>query len=309
MPPAYQRIANELRKRIASGRLSPGDALPSVRVVSRTWKVAPATAAHALRTLVQEGWARSVPRSGIRVVGPVDRRAGSDLSRARILSAAIRMADRVGIAGLSVRALAEELNAPTMSLYRHIEGKDHLVALMVDAAFGEEPMPDVTGLGWRKGLEVATRQEWRAMRRHPWLAGAVHISRPGTQPNALLFADRVMQALERTSLNAAQKLELHVLLHSFVQGMAVNVEAEAHARRETGIDEEEYMRGQEAQFQAVAASGELPWFARMLREMPEDFRIDLDALFERGLDAMLSGFAPRLRPGRTRRRPGQRRRG
>lgn len=288
VPPAYQRIADELRRRIATGALKPGDALPSVRAVSRRWKVAPGTAVQALKVLVREGVAEAVPRSGMRVVGAVER-APRQLSREKIIAAGIRMADKSGLQGLSVRALGDELRAPTMSLYRHIESRDHLISLMVDAALGEEPHPEVARLSWRSGLERIARHEWRMMRRHPWLARAVHVSRPGTEPNALRFADRMMEALSSTRLNAKERLNLHVLLHSFVQGLAVNVEAEAHAVRETGIDEEEYMRGNEPQFEALASSGQFPFFARMLREIPQEFELDLDALFELGLTALLDG--------------------
>ena len=51
----YQRIANELRRRIESGQLKPGAKVPSTRALATKWKVAPVTAAHALKTLAHEG--------------------------------------------------------------------------------------------------------------------------------------------------------------------------------------------------------------------------------------------------------------
>jgi AcrR family transcriptional regulator len=202
------------------------------------------------------------------------------------------MADQRGLDGLSVRALAEALGTRPMSLYRHVANKDDLVWLMVDVALGGVAMPEVHGLGWREGLSVAARQEWRAMRKHPWLSRALLISRPGAQPNALTFADRVMEALEGTRLRSHEKLMLHVLLHSFVQGMAVNVEAEANAVRESGYDEAAYMQRHAASFEPPTTAP-YPHFARMLAGLESGFEVELDTLFEEGLTALLDGFAQR----------------
>src|SRR3954464_13901542 len=64
------------------------------------------------------------------------------LSRDRIVRAAIDLADTDGVAALSMRRIAVSLNAGTMSLYRHVPGKDELLELMVDAVLGESPPPD-----------------------------------------------------------------------------------------------------------------------------------------------------------------------
>ncbi|GFJ93720.1 TetR/AcrR family transcriptional regulator [Phytohabitans rumicis] len=50
----------------------------------------------------------------------------------RIVDAAIALADREGIDALSMRRVAAELGAGTMSLYRHVPGKAELLALMLD---------------------------------------------------------------------------------------------------------------------------------------------------------------------------------
>jgi GntR family transcriptional regulator len=53
--PAYQRIRRILRKVIESGRLRPGDAVPSERELAKIHDVSLMTARHALATLEQEG--------------------------------------------------------------------------------------------------------------------------------------------------------------------------------------------------------------------------------------------------------------
>lgn len=53
--PAYQRIQSVIRKRIDSGQLHPGDAVPSERDLAKLHHVSLMTARHALATLEREG--------------------------------------------------------------------------------------------------------------------------------------------------------------------------------------------------------------------------------------------------------------
>ena len=58
--PPYLRIAADLRERINSGELQPGDALPSINRIAQEWGCAKTTAAKALNVLKAEGLARGV---------------------------------------------------------------------------------------------------------------------------------------------------------------------------------------------------------------------------------------------------------
>ena len=57
---------------------------------------------------------------------------------------------------------------------------------------------------------------------------------------------------------------------------------------------------EEMRADAVATSGRHPYFAKMMRDIPEAFTLDVDELFERGLASMLDGFAPLIERGRMR---------
>ncbi|MEO3870296.1 TetR/AcrR family transcriptional regulator [Nonomuraea sp. B12E4] len=61
------------------------------------------------------------------------------LSLARIVRAAVELADAEGLDGLSMRKVADRLGFTTMSLYRHVPGRDQLVELMRDHVLGEHP--------------------------------------------------------------------------------------------------------------------------------------------------------------------------
>ncbi|WP_432956288.1 TetR/AcrR family transcriptional regulator [Micromonospora haikouensis] len=75
-------------------------------------------------------------------------RAPARLSREAIVAAAIGLADRDGLAGLSMRRLAQHLGVDAMSIYYHLRDKDTLLAAMVDAVAAEI---EVDG-----GIEAAT---------------------------------------------------------------------------------------------------------------------------------------------------------
>jgi AcrR family transcriptional regulator len=57
--------------------------------------------------------------------------APAALTRERVVDAAIALAEREGLAELSMRRLAAELGAGTMSLYNHVSDKDDLFDAMV----------------------------------------------------------------------------------------------------------------------------------------------------------------------------------
>src|SRR2546429_919999 len=75
-------------------------------------------------------------------------------SRADLVAAAVRVADAEGIAAVSMRRVAAEIGAGTMSLYRYVSRKDDLLDLMVDAALGEMDLPDAPSGDWRADLRL-----------------------------------------------------------------------------------------------------------------------------------------------------------
>jgi len=65
--PPFQQIADQLREFIECGRLSPGDAVPTVRQLASDLRVAPNTVARAYTGLQDRGWLTSDGRRGTRV--------------------------------------------------------------------------------------------------------------------------------------------------------------------------------------------------------------------------------------------------
>jgi AcrR family transcriptional regulator len=303
--PPYRRIADEIRGQIADRGMRPGDPVPSARGIMREWGVALATATKVLATLNAEGVTRSLPGRGTVVAAlaaPAQTasaapRAGRrnegdpDLTRARIVAAAIRVADAEGLAQLSMRRIATELGAAPMSLYRHVNGKDELLVSMMDSVLGEDPLPARPPEGWRAQLELSSRMQWRGFRHHPWLAPALSITRPQLIPNGMRHTEWALRAIDGLGLTIEEMMHVHMTLFSHVRGLALNLEAEAQAEQDSGLTSEEYMQTQEHGFRAIAGAGDFPLLDRLV---DSDMDLDLDQLFEFGMRLLLDGLERHL---------------
>ncbi len=304
------RIAAEIAGRIATGELADGDRVPSTRQIVREWGVAMATATRVLTTLRQQGLVRAVPGVGTVVApgrpGRSDRRDPAPpgpaqpespsappaapeaaLSRQRVVVTAIEVADAEGLAALSMRRVAAELGTATMSLYRHVRGKDDLLMLMVESTFARYPLP-ARPADARAGLEALCRLQWSTYQRHPWLAQWVSMTRPQLIPSAMAHTERAMAILADLGLGVNERLHMAVTLANYVRGTAVNLEPEAQAEQDSGITSHEWMASQDGVMSAIVASGDFPMFAELAED--EDLDLTLESLFEFGLATLLDGL-------------------
>lgn len=308
--PRYSRIAAELRRRIETGELAPGDRVPSTREITRQWGVAMATATKALTELRREGVVRAVPGVGtvveaprrpVRTVRPgaAPRSGGvSDasaepgvLTLERIVAAAVAVADAEGLAAVSMRRVAAELGAATMSLYRHVADKDDLLLRMMNTVLAERPLPAEPPEEWRTAVELAFRQLWELFRRHPWLAPALSMTRPQMVTSALPYSEWTLAVLHARGLDLQSAFTAHLMLFNYARGIAINLEAEREAEAHSGLDSEEWMDSQEPALLGILASGGFPVLSRLTAA---GYDFDLDALFEFGLQRLLDGLAPLL---------------
>ncbi|GHJ91446.1 GntR family transcriptional regulator [Streptomyces sp. NE5-10] len=329
--PRYSQIVGELRRRIEAGELAPGDRVPSTREITRQWGVAMATATKVLTELRREGVVHAVPGVGTVVTAaptnpaattpasapaspvgrparparsaaparpgaPSDATAGGQagLTLARIVHAAVLVADAEGLAAVSMRRVAAELGVATMSLYRHVTDKDDLLVRMMDAAIAERPLPTEPPPGWREALEVAARQLWGLFRLHPWLAPALSLTRPQLITSALAYSEWVLEALHARGLDDQTAFTAHLTLLNYIRGLAQNLETEREAEAQSGLDSEEWMDTQESAFRSTLDGGRYPGLARLAKS---GYDLDLDGLFEFGLQRLLDGLAALLREG------------
>jgi AcrR family transcriptional regulator len=96
----------------------------------------------------------------------VERRRGK-LSRARILEAALRLADEDGIEAVSMRRIGQAMDVEAMSLYKHVAGKEDILDGISDLVMLEVDVPG-RGVPWRTALRQSALSTHHALMRHPW---------------------------------------------------------------------------------------------------------------------------------------------
>jgi AcrR family transcriptional regulator len=111
----------------------------------------------------------------------------SPLTRERVLSTAVALADEGGILSLSMRKLAQALDVVPMALYRHVANKGELLDALVDVVIGEID-PPLEGADWKTALRARILSARRALLRHPW-ASKVMESRTTPTPTVLGYMD------------------------------------------------------------------------------------------------------------------------
>ena len=112
------------------------------------------------------------------------------LTRDRVLSTAVGLADQEGIEALSMRKLAHALDVVPMALYRHVKDKDELLDGMLDVVVGEIDPPR-SNVEWKTAIRERILSARRALLRHPW-ASRVMESRTEPTPPVLGYMDSMI---------------------------------------------------------------------------------------------------------------------
>jgi AcrR family transcriptional regulator len=129
------------------------------------------------------------------------------------VAAAMEIADEKGLAAVTMAAVAKRCGFTTMSLYRHVSGKDELVRRMLGTALGTAP--PLRSSGWREGLEQWSWDLLELLERHPWGIDVPITGMLGTHAQ-LSWLDRGLEALRSTGLAEGVKAELVLLLNGYV---------------------------------------------------------------------------------------------
>ena len=122
------------------------------------------------------------------------RRRRNSLTADVILDAAEPIAAR-GLDGLTMRALATELDASPMALYRYFATKDLLVDAMLDRVLGRFSPGEQTG-DWVADLASFAQAHRRLLVEHPW-AITVLFSHPSPGLNAVRIGEAALRILHR----------------------------------------------------------------------------------------------------------------
>jgi AcrR family transcriptional regulator len=123
-----------------------------------------------------------------------DRPAKSPLSEAAIVEAALALTRSEGLAAVTMRRVAAELDTGAASLYVYVRNRDELLIAMLDRATSTIALVEPDPEHWRAQIQNLLGNSLEALASYPGLAGALPIEPPTTQ-NTLAFVENLLAIL------------------------------------------------------------------------------------------------------------------
>jgi TetR/AcrR family tetracycline transcriptional repressor len=196
------------------------------------------------------------------------------LNRDRIVQAALRLLDEVGLEPLSLRRLASDLGVHASALYWHFRDKQELLDEMAQAVAAAVPatqMPRAGALAW-DGLLTFTARAWRqAMLSRRDGALLLTAARPAGYQLAVL--EQLLDQLVTAGFSPADAMRGFFTVTNYVLGAVLEEQRGSH-------DEPDELPGAFRLSPALSAAR-----AAVL---------DRDAMFEHGLSLILDGMRAQL---------------
>jgi AcrR family transcriptional regulator len=218
------------------------------------------------------------------------------LSREQLVRTAMRLADKNGPEAISMRRIATELGAGTMTLYGYVPGREALLAYMLDEALAEIELPHPPSGGWRADLELAAHQLRAVCGRHPWVASLLGSTPVLLAPRWIRTLEFCLAALEPFGMDVRQAAAMVRLLNNYVVGATLRQASELRVG-DQGDDQVAYRSAVTAYFQQVVASDRYPEFSKLARVILDDRDFDPDQSFDVGLRCLLDGIEVQLERG------------
>jgi AcrR family transcriptional regulator len=206
------------------------------------------------------------------------------LSRDRVLSAAVSLADQDGIESLTMRKLAQEFGVVPMALYKHVANKDDMLDGMVDVIFSEIDLPP-NGTDWKTGMRQRAVSARQVLARHRWAIGLTESRRKPGATN-LRHHDSVIGCLREAGFSIEMAIHAYSALDSYIYGFALQEQAlPFHNREEVGEVAETIL----SQFPAE----EYPYLKETIVELIDKSGWEHGDEFVFGLDLILEGLEQR----------------
>jgi AcrR family transcriptional regulator len=202
------------------------------------------------------------------------------LSKARVLQAAVALADEVGLEAFSMRPLAQELGVVPMALYKHVANKEELLDGMVDIVFSEIELPSAD-LDWRSAMRNRAMSTREALNRHTWAIGQMESRHPG--PANLRNHNAVMGCLREAGFSFEMAVHAYSVQDAYMYGFALQ-------ERDLGFETPQ-SAGEAAKKRAdtIGALDDYPYLAEVVTKLPET-GYDNAVEFAWGLDLILDGL-------------------
>ena len=225
------------------------------------------------------------------------------LSRDEIVRTAVAVADAEGQHSISMRRIARELDAGTMSLYWYVSSKEELLDLMLDAIYGELTETEITG-DLRADLRAMAVTQRTMLRRHSWVMPFM-AGRPPMGPKSLRNIERSLGIFAAAGVTGQTAMTALMSVVTYVLGAVGREQQEDRSQQDEKraqdrleLSEEEMHQVYWEFLQRVMASGRYPNFTEMIKEGVDPDALETqDERFEFGLDCLLDGIMDRVSPG------------
>ena len=145
--------------------------------------------------------------------------SNTGLSRPRVVVGAVRLADREGVDGLSMRRLADALGVGAMSLYRYVASREDLLDAMINVVFEEIELP-VEQTDWQSAIRGRSASARQVLALHRWAIGLME-SRTSPGPAHLRHREAVTACLRRAGFSVVMATHANWLLDVYVYGFAL----------------------------------------------------------------------------------------
>ena len=168
---------------------------------------------------------RTAPDAGADGIDPSAASAGQTdgpVSRSMILQVALRIIDRDGIDGLSMRRLSEEVGRDPTVLYRHVPSKAALLDGVAEIVLGQLRV-DTADPDWAGQLRTIAHEFRRLALAHPNVV-ALLVTRPlatplGQRPPGMLRPlEDVLALLTSAGFSGADALHIYRVLFGYLHG-------------------------------------------------------------------------------------------
>jgi len=205
--------------------------------------------------------------------GSLRRRARRPLDRDTILTAAVALVDREGLAALNMRALASSLGVGTMSLYHHVPNKEALLDGVVEVLLAGIEVPDPASGTWDERASRMARSLRAVAMRHPNCIPLL-VTRPFSTEGSLGACEAAFGVLAEAGLDPEHALVAFRTIVAYVLGFVTMESSGFFGGVGPYCDRE------------VLLELELPNLARMAPHMSGR---DVDADFDAGLRIVEQG--------------------
>jgi AcrR family transcriptional regulator len=209
------------------------------------------------------------------------------LSRELIADAALELVAGGTLVDLTMRTLADRLDATPMALYKHVASRDELAALVVERSFADLALPamELPAIEWLSRLARSLREIGLA---YPGVMDFLLDHGPVVEP-ALRILDRTVVKLHTAGLGFREAAELHNTFFSWLASSVIRQQRALAAAPKA-------FRG----FFEAARTLPAAEYPGLQRALPHMQGADFDREFQASLRFMLDAVALRIERTRSR---------